>query len=219
MKENKKDLKHVRREYNKEKLEESHLPENPLELFASWLEHAQSSGHTDPTAMTLSTVERNGQPSSRIVLLKKIQEGKLIFYTNYHSRKSREIRANSKVAAHFYWSGLERQVKIAGTASPLDDADSDLYFQSRPFESNIAAWASPQSEAVPHRQYLENEFKKYLEKFKANRKVPRPAYWGGYAITPKRMEFWQGGRHRLHDRFEYTRNEERWSWSWIRLGP
>lgn len=212
-----KDLKHIRREYEKEKLEESHLPENPLELFTSWLEQAQSSGHTDPTAMTLSTVEHNGQPSSRIVLLKKILGGKLIFYTNYHSRKSREIRTNSKVAAHFYWSGLERQVKIAGTASPLDDSDSNLYFQSRPFESNITAWASPQSEAVPNRQYLENEFEKYLNKYKAGKQVPRPAYWGGYAITPNRMEFWQGGRHRLHDRFEYTKKEEHWSW--IRLAP
>jgi len=213
----KKDLKYIRREYEKERLDETHLPESPLELFESWLEQARSSGHTDPTAMTLSTVEHSGQPSSRIVLLKKIQGGKLIFYTNYHSRKSREIKANSKVAAHFYWSGLERQVKIAGTASPLDDTDSDLYFQSRPFESNITAWASPQSEAVPNRQYLENEFKKYLKKYKAVKQVPRPAYWGGYAINPTRMEFWQGGRHRLHDRFEYTKKEERWSW--IRLAP
>ena len=167
--------------------------------------------------MTLSTVERNGQPSSRIVLLKKVQEGNLIFYTNYHSRKSREIRVNSKVAALFYWPEMERQVKIAGTASPLDDADSDLYFQSRPFESNITAWASPQSEVVPHRQYLENEFKKYLKRFSTSKKMPRPAYWGGYAITPTRIEFWQGGRHRLHDRFEYTKKDERWSW--IRLAP
>ena len=210
-------MKHIRREYNLDKLDESHLPENPLEIFALWLEQAQSSGYTDPTAMTLSTVERNGQPSSRIVLLKKIEDGKLIFYTNYHSRKAREIRANSKVAAHFFWSGLERQVKIAGTASPLDDTDSDLYFQSRPFESNITAWASPQSEAVPDRQYLEDEFRKYLKKFRGNRKVPRPAYWGGYAINPTCMEFWQGGKHRLHDRFEYRKKEERWSW--IRLAP
>lgn len=216
-KEREKDLKNIRREYEKEKLEESQLPENPMELFASWLEQARSSGHTDPTAMTLSTVERNGQPSSRIVLLKKIHEGKLIFYTNYHSRKSREIKTNSRVAAHFYWSGLERQVKIAGTASPLDDADSDLYFQSRPLESNITAWASPQSEVVPNRQYLENEFKKYLKKYKTCKQVPRPAYWGGYAITPTRMEFWQGGKHRLHDRFDYRKKEGRWSW--VRLGP
>jgi pyridoxamine 5'-phosphate oxidase len=213
----KKELGQIRREYNKEKLEESHLPENPIDLFATWLDQAQSSGQADPTAMTLSTAEQNGQPSSRIVLLKKIQDGKLTFYTNYNSRKSREIKAQSKVAAHFYWSVMERQVKIAGTAHPVDDADSDLYFQSRPFESNICAWASPQSEVIPHRLYLENEYEKYLEKYSASEKVPRPAYWGGYSITPTRIEFWQGGLHRLHDRIEYTRKAD--GWIRVRLAP
>ncbi len=213
----KKDLRHIRREYNKDKLEESNLPENPLELLTTWLEDAQSSGNADPTAMTLSTVERNGQPSSRIVLLKKVEDRKLIFYTNYHSRKSREIRAQAKVAAHFYWSELERQVKIAGIARPVDDADSDLYFQLRPFESNISLWASPQSEPIPDRQYLETEYEKYLQKYLSSEKVPRPATWGGYAITPTRIEFWQGGLHRLHDRIEYTRKEEHWSR--VRLAP
>ena len=213
----KKDLRHIRREYNKDKLEESNLPENPLELFATWLENAQSSNNADPTAMTLSTVERNGQPSSRIVLLKKVEDGKLIFYTNYHSKKSREIRTQAKVAAHFYWSELERQVNIAGIARPVDDADSDLYFQLRPFESNISLWASPQSEVIPDRQYLEKEYGKYLRKFPSSEKVPRPAYWGGYAITPTRIEFWQGGAHRLHDRIQYSIKEGRWSR--VRLAP
>lgn len=211
------ELRHIRRDYGKDQLDESRLPDHPLELFETWLEEAQSTGQTDPTAMTLSTVERSGEPSSRIVLLKKIEEGKLIFFTNYHSRKAREIRSQARVAAHFYWPGLERQVKIAGMASLLDDADSDLYFQSRPFESNITAWASPQSEVVPNREYLENEFEKYLKKYAESEKVPRPAYWGGYAITPFRMEFWQGGLHRLHDRIEYTKKEERWSR--VRLAP
>lgn len=213
----KKDLRHIRREYNKDKLEESNLPTNPLELFATWLENAQSSNNADPTAMTLSTVERNGQPSSRIVLLKKIEDGKLIFYTNYHSKKSREIRTQAKVAAHFYWSELERQVNIAGIARPVDDADSDLYFQLRPFESNISLWASPQSEVIPDRQYLEKEYEKYFRKFPSSEKVPRPAYWGGYAITPTRIEFWQGGAHRLHDRIQYSIKEGRWSR--VRLAP
>ncbi len=213
----KKDQRHIRREYNLAKLEELGLPENPLELFTSWLGKAQSSNIADPTAMTLSTVERKGQPSSRIVLLKKVDEGKLIFYTNYHSRKSREIRAQSKVAAHFFWSEMERQVKIAGIARPVEDVDSDLYFQSRPFESNITTWASPQSEVIPNRQYLEREYEKYLKKYPPSDKVPRPAYWGGYAIAPTRIEFWQGGQHRLHDRIEYTKKEERWSL--VRLAP
>jgi pyridoxamine 5'-phosphate oxidase len=214
--ENPNHLERIRREYDLGKLEESQLPEDPMVLFMAWLEEARAVSE-DPTAMTLSTVERNGQPSSRIVLLKKVEQGRLIFFTNYHSRKSREIRGRTRVAAHFYWSRLERQVKIAGTARPIDDADSDLYFQSRPFESNITAWASPQSEVIPNRQYLEDEYQKYLKKYGNAEHIPRPAYWGGYAITPTRMEFWQGGVHRLHDRMEYTKKEERWYR--VRLAP
>jgi pyridoxamine 5'-phosphate oxidase len=151
------------------------------------------------------------------VLLKKVEDGKLIFFTNYHSRKSREIRANARVAAHFFWPELERQVKFAGLARPIDDADSDHYFKSRPFESNITAWASPQSEVIPNRQYLEKEYEKYRKKYESSDEIPRPAYWGGYAILPSRIEFWQGGRNRLHNRFEYNKKEERWSW--VRLAP
>ena len=212
-----KDPQHIRREYGRAKLDESELPSDPLVLFQAWLKEAQQTGQTDPTAMTLSTVEKNGHPSSRIVLLKKVSHGKLIFYTNYQSRKAREIRSQSRVAAHFFWSELERQVKIAGMAQPLEDTDSDLYFQSRPLESNITAWASPQSEVVPDRDYLEAEFQKYYKKYKDAGKIPRPAYWGGYAITPLRMEFWQGGLHRLHDRMEYRLKDERWQL--VRLAP
>lgn len=204
------ELGQVRREYGRETLDESVMPEDPLELFSIWLDHASGAGCQDPTAMTLSTVERNGQPSSRVVLLKKIENGRMIFYTNYHSRKAREIRTRPKVAALFYWSELERQVKIAGTARPVDDGDSDSYFQSRPRESNICAWASPQSEVIPDRRYLEQEFEKYSRRYRGLKNIPRPAYWGGYAITPIRMEFWQGGIHRLHDRIQYTLKEERW---------
>ena len=213
----KKDLRHIRREYDMDRLEGSNLPDNPMDLFTAWLEKAQSSNITDPTAMSLSTVERNGQPSSRIVLLKKVEDDKLIFYTNYHSKKAREIRSQAKVAALLYWPELERQVKIAGIARPVDDSDSDLYFQSRPYESNISTWASPQSEVIPDRQYLEREFEKYMKKYPSKDNVPRPAYWGGYAINPTILEFWQGGAYRLHDRIEYTKKEERWSW--VRLAP
>ncbi len=206
-----------RREYGRDKLEIIGLSDNPMDLFSAWLDQAMHSKNPDPTAMTLSTVERNGQPSSRIVLLKKVENDKLIFYTNYHGRKSREIRAKSRVAAHFYWPELERQVNIAGTARPIDDADSDHYFSSRPYESNITAWASPQSEVIPDREYLENEFEKYRKKYPEGEPVPRPAYWGGYAIIPMRIEFWQGGIKRLHDRIEYTKKEERWSK--FRLAP
>lgn len=211
------DLGDERREYERDRLEKSELPADPMELFSLWLNHALESAAADPTAMTLSTVERNGQPSSRIVLLKKVEEERLIFYTNYHSRKAKEIRAKTKVAAHFYWPGLERQVNITGIARPIDDKDSDHYFNSRPRESKIAAWASPQSEVIPDREYLEKEFDKYQEKYLDTDMIPRPAYWGGYSILPSRIEFWQGGNRRLHDRIEYRKKDERWSR--VRLAP
>jgi pyridoxamine-phosphate oxidase len=211
------DLGEERREFGRDRLERSDLPDDPMVLFSDWLDQALQSNHSDPTAMTLSTVERNGVPSSRIVLLKKIVEDSLVFYTNYHSRKSREIRANNRVAAHFFWPELERQVKIAGHAMPVNDQDSDHYFGSRPYESKISAWASPQSEVIPNREYLEKEFEKYRKRYKNPDKIPRPAYWGGYAIVPCRMEFWQGGVNRLHDRIEYTKKVDRWNR--VRLAP
>ena len=213
----KRDLGEERREYGENTLDETGLPKDPLELFSTWLDEAFEAGNPDPTAMTLSTVERNGQPSSRIVLLKKVENGKLVFFTNYHSRKAREIRARVRVAVNFYWPELDRQVKIAGTARPVDDADSDHYFNKRPYESRISAWASPQSEEIPNRQYIEKEFEKYKKRYRDRENVPRPAYWGGYAISPTRIEFWQGRSRRVHDRIEYTKKEERWSF--VRLAP
>jgi len=214
---NNKKLARIRREYDLDQLDESTLPDDPLLLFKAWMEEATQSGVPDPTAMTLSTVDESGSPSSRIVLLKKIDQNQLIFFTNYNSRKAREIQNKSGVAVHFYWPELERQVKIAGIAEAVKDQDSDLYFSSRPFESQVAAWASPQSDVVPDREYLEREYQKYRERFENSDHVPRPANWGGFAIDPKRMEFWQGSRHRLHDRIEYTLHNEQWSR--VRLAP
>ena len=212
-----KDLGQVRREYSLNRLDDSHLPSDPMLLFGAWMEQARQSDNPDPTAMTLSTVEKDGNPSSRIVLLKKMEEGRLVFFTNYRSRKAREMEDRSQVAAHFYWPELERQVKIAGRAAVLEDAESDLYFQSRPIESQLAAWASPQSNVVPDREFLEKEYRLYQEKFKGLKTLPRPAFWGGFAISPFRMEFWQGGKFRLHDRIEYALKEEKWSR--VRLAP
>jgi len=212
-----KEFGELRREYKLNRLDESQLPDDPLQLFATWMDTASSSGIIDPTAMTLSTVNDKGAPSSRIVLLKKIEPKRLIFFTNFQSKKAREIRNNPKVAAHFYWPGLERQLKISGVAQEIEHRDSDLYFSSRPIESKVAAWASPQSEEVPDRKYLEREYRKYLEKFKGSKEIPRPDYWGGFAIRPDHMEFWQGGKYRLHDRISYSVNDE--GWSRIRLAP
>ena len=214
---NHRELERVRREYELDKLDEARLPEDPLLLFVFWLDEAVRSDLPDPTAMTLSTVDESGVPSSRIVLLKTIEKDRLIFFSNYRSRKAREIQKRPEVAAHFFWPLLERQVRISGQAEKLDPAESDLYFRTRPFESKVAAWASPQSEVVPDREFLEKAYGMYLEKFTGSGDVPRPEYWGGYCIRPVRMEFWQGGRFRMHDRIEYSLKDQRWSR--FRLAP
>lgn len=212
-----KNLEDVRREYDRDRLDEASLPDHPMILFQSWLEEAARSGIPDPTAMTLSTVDESGSPSSRIVLLKKIRENKLIFFTSYSSRKAREMKRNPRVAAHFFWPSLERQVKLRGVVSILEDAESDRYFSSRPFESQVSAWASPQSEVVPDREALEERYRHFLKQFEGSGKVPRPETWGGYAIAPLRMEFWQGGKYRLHDRIEYSLRDGKWNQ--VRLAP
>lgn len=212
-----KELEGVRREYDRNRLDESTLPSDPLTLLTIWLEEAVRSANPDPTAMTLSTVDKRGSPSSRMVLLKKIRQGKLVFFSSYQSRKAGEIKKKSLVAAHFFWPELERQVKIAGKAEILKDGSSDAYFSSRPFESQVAAWASPQSKKIPDREYLEREYQRYLKKFKSSGTVPRPSSWGAFTISPVRMEFWQGGKYRLHDRIEFRLKEE--GWSFVRLAP
>lgn len=204
------DLGDERREYGREKMEISGLPSNPMELFSHWLKEALQSGIPDPTAMTLSTVDSKGQPSSRIVLLKKFEKDALVFYTNFRSKKARDLEANNRIAAHFYWPELERQIRIAGEAKEVSQEDADHYFSSRPYESKIAAWASPQSELIPDRDYLEKEFEKYQEKFPDEENIPRPEYWGGYSILPLKIEFWQGGLRRLHDRIAYSKEGENW---------
>ena len=211
------DLGDERREYEREALAISHLPGDPMELFSQWLQKALQMGIPDPTAMTLSTVDPEGNPSSRIVLLKKIEEGKLVFYTNYQSKKSRDIAANNRVAIHFYWPELEQQVRISGTVIAIKEEESDQYFRSRPYESKISAWLSPQSEVIPDRDYLEKQFDMYRKRFPDPEEIPRPDHWGGFAIYPRRIEFWQGGSKRLHDRIVYTRKGDQWSSA--RLAP
>ena len=211
------DLEDERREYERDEMGLAHLPADPMELFSQWLQKAMQLGIPDPTAMTLSTVDPEGNPSSRIVLLKKVEEGKLVFYTNYQSKKSRDIKANNRIATHFYWPGLEQQVRINGTVRAIDKEESDHYFRSRPYESKISAWLSPQSEEIPDRAYLEKRFEEYCKRFPDSVEIPRPDHWGGFAIHPTRIEFWQGGSKRLHDRIVYSRNGE--LWSSVRLAP
>ncbi|WP_372807684.1 pyridoxamine 5'-phosphate oxidase [Pontiella sp.] len=210
------ELESIRRDYLKDGLLRKNLPDDPVEQFEFWLDQAVKADLPDPTAMTLATVDEDGQPSQRIVLLKHLDAAGLVFYTNYESRKALEIARNPRVSLHFPWHALERQVKICGSAERVGLMESLNYFSSRPQESQLAAWASAQSRPISSRQMLMKQFYAMKEKFKEG-KIPLPDFWGGYRVTPTVIEFWQGGAHRLHDRFQYTRTDE--GWSIERLAP
>lgn len=206
----------LRKEYTKLNLDKGKLVDDPFMQFLVWFEEAQKAGTTEPNAMVLSTVSRDGRPSSRIVLLKGIENHTFQFFTNYNSRKGREMEETSYVALNFFWEKLERQVRIEGRVEKASTAVSDEYFHSRPIGSQIGAWASPQSEPVENRQVIEERQKLFEEKFK-NGVIPRPPHWGGYNVVPDRFEFWQGRQNRLHDRFIYTKSKDIWGLS--RLAP
>ncbi len=211
------DLEQIRREYLLGGLRREHLHDNPFQQFEVWLQQAVTSQIPDPTAMVLATVDAEGQPDQRIVLLKQMDEQGLVFYTNYASKKARDIAVNAKVSLHFPWHMMERQVRINGTASRLSTAESLKYFVSRPPESQVAAWASQQSSRISSRRFLLDQFERMKEKF-ADGKIPLPDFWGGYRVVPNRFEFWQGGASRLHDRFEYLRTATG-AWDIGRLAP
>jgi pyridoxamine 5'-phosphate oxidase len=203
------DLESLRREYLHGGLRREELIDDPLDQFSLWMQQALDLEIYDPTAMTIATVNEEGQPSQRIVLLKHFDQDGFIFYTNYGSRKSNELDSNSKVSLHFPWHVIDRQVKICGTASKISPVESLKYFLSRPKESQIAAVASHQSEVLTSRSSLLDKFESIKQKFKDG-DIPLPDYWGGYRIVPHEIEFWQGGANRLHDRFRYLRHENNW---------
>ena len=211
------DLESVRRDYLLGGLEREDLADDPIAQFNRWMEQALKMDLKDPTAMTLATVSETGQPSQRIVLLKRMEENAFVFFTNYNSRKAGEINNSNKVSLHFPWHDIERQVKICGTAEKISAAESLRYFVSRPRESQLAAWASSQSDAISSRTFLLNQFESLKQKF-IDGEVPLPDFWGGYRVIPFEMEFWQGGRNRLHDRFRYRRHEDG-DWIVQRLAP
>jgi len=211
------DLESIRREYLSGGLSRDNLLENPMDQFNIWMTQAVEMGLRDPTAMTLATASEDGQPSQRIVLLKRMDEQGLIFYTNFDSRKAKEITQNVKVSLHFPWHDIDRQVTICGTAEKLATAESLKYFLTRPRESQIAAWASSQRDAISSRGILLNQFESIKQKFSAG-DIPLPDFWGGFLVTPIEVEFWQGGKHRLHDRFRYNLQKDE-GWSIQRLSP
>jgi len=210
------DLSRIRREYAQKTLSKTVVSADPSEQLKSWIDEAIHCKAGDSTAMSLATADSEGKPSARIVLLKEITEEGLIFYTNYHSTKGKQMDANPWAAVVFYWHELERQVRVEGSVEMTSEEKSDEYFQSRPESSKLGAWASDQSSAVPNRSYLENRLQELTEEF-SDHPIPRPPHWGGYTIKPWRFEFWQGRENRLHDRIEYYLYDE--GWKIQRLAP
>jgi len=211
------DISQFRREYLKGGISRADLEIDPVVQFSQWFNQAQKTTISDPTAMVLATVGANGQPSQRTVLLKYYDEKGFVFFTNFGSRKSVEMKMNQRVSLLFVWLELERQVMINGLARKVSAAESARYFMTRPKESQLAAWVSSQSHKLSSRQILLQKFQEMKTKI-GEGKVPLPSFWGGYRVEPVEVEFWQGRKSRLHDRFLYTR-EDMGGWSMERLAP
>lgn len=209
-------MQNTRKDYTQNVLDKDHVTSNPVEQFAIWYDEYAKTEAIDPNAMTLSTVNSMGRPSSRIVLLKGITRGGFEFYTNYDSQKGKEMANNEWVCLNFFWPELERQVRIEGRVEKVTAEESDAYFNSRPIGSKIGAWASPQSQVIESRDILETRLKKYASEFDDN--VDRPPHWGGYRVVPNIIEFWQGRASRLHDRILYTLKVDG-QWQIDRLAP
>ncbi|HPD66376.1 MAG TPA: pyridoxamine 5'-phosphate oxidase [Bacteroidia bacterium] len=204
----------IHNQYLRGELKEEDVGHNPFSLFEKWLIEAFDAKIPEPNAMTLSTIGKDNRPSSRIVLLRDYTYKGFVFYTNYKSRKGKDLKHHEYAALNFFWPQLERQVRIEGKVEKLDENMSDIYFQSRPYESQIAALISPQSEKISSRQELLSEFDKVLSK---KEDIKRPHFWGGYLLIPDKIEFWQGREHRLHDRILFEKKKDKWKVS--RLAP
>jgi pyridoxamine 5'-phosphate oxidase len=210
-------LDEQRKEHHLSVLLETEIDRDPIRQFLSWFEEAARGGIAESNAMALATAAPDGRPSARMVLLRGVDERGFAFFTNYESRKARELEANPYAALVFFWHELERQVRIEGRVERVADHESDRYFESRPIGARIGAWASPQSAVVANREILETRFRE-LDALHTDGKVPRPANWGGYRVVPDSIEFWQGRPNRLHDRLRYTRLAHA-GWHIERLAP
>lgn len=210
---------YYRQDYGKHKLLENELPSCPLELFENWLKEAFEADLSEPTAMTLATANEEGRISSRIILLKGFNKGGFLFYTNYKSRKGKDLLSNNFGSLSFFWPELERQVRIEGKVEKVSKKESDLYHAARPRNNQISAWASEQSTPVLNRETLERQYEAVMKTYRDTDSIPRPHHWGGYRLAPDRIEFWQGRESRLHDRIEYNMDNHTGRWSYHRLNP
>ncbi len=210
-------LADIRKDYTKATLDSTSVDKNPLRQFEKWFDEAIKSEMTEPTAMNLATITSNGRPSSRIVLLKGIENDQFIFYTNYQSQKGKELEINPACALTFFWPDLERQIRIEGVAARVAPDISDAYFKSRPRGSQVGAWASPQSTIIKDRKILEDRVKEIEKRFEDKKVLSRPNQWGGFGVDPFEIEFWQGRSSRLHDRIVYTKADQLWKIN--RLAP
>jgi pyridoxamine 5'-phosphate oxidase len=205
----KQSISDIRREYTLRSLNEAELEKNPIVLFEQWLAEAIDAQCNEPTAMTLATSTFDGKPTARVVLLKELSEDGFTFFTNYESKKGKQILQNPYGALVFYWSELERQVRVEGVLKKTSEKQSDRYFSTRPEKSKIGAWASPQSQVIPSRKYLESLKSDFQEEF-SGKPISRPPNWGGYTLIPSVFEFWQGRPNRLHDRIQFSFLNDNW---------
>lgn len=203
-------LRDIRINYQKYELDENSVNRNPYDQLVLWLEDAVKEKVLEPTAMVLSTIDQEGNPESRVVLLKELTAEGLVFYTNYKSKKGEQINVNSYVSIVFFWPDLERQVRIKGSAEKISEEESNLYFLSRPIDSQLGAWASPQSQIIENRQVLNDNFAHFKQYFDTH-EIKKPPHWGGFLIRPEYFEFWQGRSNRLHDRIEFVRTGNLWN--------
>ena len=202
------DLAQLRKSYERAELDERHSRDDPLKQFEQWLNEAIAAQLPEPNAMTLATVAADGRPSTRIVLIKGVDARGIVWYTNFNSRKGQELAANPVAALQFHWVELERVVRIEGMVQQVSDAEADAYFASRPLDSRIGAWASPQSQVIKSRAVLVAQAARYAAQFALS--PPRPPHWGGFRLVPDRWEFWQGRKSRLHDRLRYRMQDGQW---------
>jgi pyridoxamine 5'-phosphate oxidase len=211
----------LRTEYRRETLDERDVAPDPLRQFEHWFDEAVKAQVPEPNAMMLATIGEGARPGARIVLLKAFDERGFVFYTNYRSRKGRELAAHPSATLLFYWAELERQVRIEGAVEHVDDAESSAYFAERPRAARLGAWASPQSEPIAGRAVLEQRFAAVEAQYaSAGENIPRPPHWGGYRLVPEEIEFWQGRPSRLHDRIRYRRrNAHPATWTIERIAP